>query len=314
MKNGKIVLFIVLTTILLVHGIYYVFGGPTTADGAPYPISWNSYDIIQNYTFTSPIPESLNKTRSFIYEVDLVMMQVTHRWIGYVGNISGNISLMDNNRNALYSWNIAITSGEIYATRFNGRLNGGQNNEQALVLGGQVVDGVGPDNTDYDYVDWTNVLCAARDAVENESIRLGHNITVDNDALTKTFLNNTNFRDNAMEFDVADMHIDISTGDNEAGGCSGTFLNTYPNEDQTEYWQMVVLEDGTTDQLSGDLIFASIIENSSVGFNNATYDFQIILPQYGQVLKGTADNDIKPNIAYYFYVELIGEGWPSTTT
>jgi len=78
---------------------------------------------------------------------------------------------------------------------------------------------------------------------------------------------------------------------------------------------MTVLTDGITDGIAGDLVYAAIIEDDATGFNGVTYDYQILLPQDGNVLQGagtgTTDDSIKSNTEYYFYVELIGEVWPS---
>jgi len=277
----------------------------TVALGAPFPTPWTSYENFTNYTEATVAPAVLNMTRGHIWVLNIKENQNTHRWIGYVGNITGNISLQDDSGNNLYEWDLAVTSGEIYATRFHGGsspdpIRNGNQRDSGQVGGA------------YDYVDWTNMQCASPTMINNESGMLGHNDQVDNDALNNTFLNNSNFHTNGMDFTVADRYIDVS-----AQNCSGTFLNTNPDSDTTEYWQMTVLEDGYADYADGDIVYAAIVENNAVGFNGKTYDFQMILPQYGAVLDGgendAGDSDnIKPNLAYYFYVELIGEGWPSS--
>jgi hypothetical protein len=244
----------------------------------------------------------LDKTRGFIYEYDLVVVQSTHRWIGYVGNITGNVTLRDDVGNQLYAWNMNITTGEIYATRFTG--------------GSTTLAGGGQQDTDhlnewfFNYVDWNNMSCANRTHIETENTALGHNTTFDNDALEVTFVNSTDFKTNAMNFEVADRYIGIS--DDVDGGCSGLFLYNDSGV-QSNYWQMVVLEDGYDDYMNGDIVYAAIIEDDKVGFNGKEYDFQIMLPQYGNVLTGSGqarDNNIQSSLTYYFYVELVGEGWP----
>lgn len=303
--------FLFFSLFLLVVGIVLADTLPLTLQsGAPFPVRFMGYNEIDNYTYFNATPSVLNKTRGYIYEFDIFTNQITHRWIGYVGNISGNISLMDNSRNSLYSWEYNITSGEVFATRFNGN---SEVTDSGTALDNSSQRAGGTMGTeDYDYVDWTHVSCARREYLTNESARLGHNSTVDNDALEKTFINSTTFATKGMNFEVADRYINIGTGDGVIGGCSGTFLYT-SNSPTTEYWQMVVLEDGTTDGVVGDLVYAAIIENHAVGFNDRQYQFQIMLPQYGSVLNNNQDNQVKDNIAYYFYLELIGEGWPSTT-
>jgi len=162
----------------------------------------------------------------------------------------------------------------------------------------------------YQYVDWTNMECASGEVVHNETELLHHDWSIDNDALNRTFMNTSAYAAAGMDFTVADKFIDIS-----ADNCYGTFLNTKPDADGTSYWQMTVLTDGITDGIAGDLVYAAIIEDDATGFNGVTYDYQILLPQDGNVLQGagtgTTDDSIKSNTEYYFYVELIGEVWPS---
>lgn len=295
-------IWIAIALMIISIGIVYGDSLPlTTAEGAPIPTQWDTVTHVKNYTYYNATPLSLNYTRGYIYDVTLQVMQNTHRWIGYVGNITGNVSLMDNDRNRLYGWDLDISSGEIYATRFNGNVATGSS-PVALAGHGQRA-GTTQGISDYDYVDWTNVSCASRQYIYNESIRLGHNSTVHNDDLNKTFAQLVG----GMDFTVADRYIDVSN-DLGATGCGGIYL--YQNNAATTgYWQEVILEDGSTDGVLGDVIFAAVIEDDKTGFNGGTYDFQIMLPQYGQVLTGTTDNQVKQNIAYYFYLELVGERW-----
>jgi len=302
------------TSLLLLASMAIVFGEvlpPTTGepdgDYNPFPTPWTSQVNVSNQTEITVAPAVLNLTRGHIWVLTIRENQQTHRWIGYVGNISGNISLQDDNGDNLYEWDLAITSGEIYATRFAGGSNpdpvsNGNQRDSSQV------------GAPYDYVDWTNMKCASPAMIHNESGRLGHSYNIDNDALNRTFLNDTTFHTNAMDFTVGDKYIDAS-----AQNCSGTFMNTKPDTDGTDQWQMTVLEDGLADFADGDLVYASIIEDDKTGYNGGTYDFQMILPQYGAVLNGGEDDsgdsdNVMQNIAYYFYVELIGEGWVNNTS
>ena len=54
----------------------------------------------------------------------------------------------------------------------------------------------------------------------------------------------------------------------------------------------MLLDDGVS------VVYTSILENSTYGFNNQTYDFQMIVAE--NALEGN-----QPNTAYYFFVELI---------
>ena len=63
----------------------------------------------------------------------------------------------------------------------------------------------------------------------------------------------------------------------------------------TPYFQEVLLYDGNV--TNGNVVYATKIENNIYGFNNITYDFQMIIPE--DQSSGSADST-----AYYFYVEL----------
>jgi hypothetical protein len=290
--------------LLILLSIVYANNLPgTVRPGAPFPAKYDFARMINNFTVNDTSPISLSRLRGYIYEMNIGVNQNTHRWIGYVGNITGNITLRDNLGNQLYAWQMIITSGEIYATRFNGGsagLDTGGNRNTSFT--GNII---------YDYVDWTNVSCASRNYINLENAYLKHDITVDNDALGNTFVNTSSFKSNGYDFEVADRYIDI---DNDiSGGCSGTFLFNSTGR-QNKKWQMVVLEDGGRDGMKGDIVFAALVENNAKGFNGKTYDFQILLPETGDVLTGVGnarDNNIQPSLTYYFYVELIGEGWNS---
>ena len=301
--KAKIGLVIYLLIVALMTGYVWASVLPDTVEpGAPFPSGWDSASLNNNFTYTNTSPELMNYTRGYIWELIVGVSQNTHRWIGYVGNISGNISLMDEDGKKLYIWDLNITTGEVYATRFHG--------DGSRATGNQYDSGVTGDS-DYHFVDWTNMRCANVTHITNENNLLGHNLTVDNDAMLNTFVNTTGFKNAGMDFDVADKHIDV-----DSENCYGTFLMN--GSQQQSFWQMVILEDGGTeagggsgDGIEGDIVFATIVENSSIGFNGAEYDFQMLLPQHGQVLEGNQDDNIKSNVGYWFYLELIGENWPS---
>lgn len=63
------------------------------------------------------------------------------------------------------------------------------------------------------------------------------------------------------------------------------------NGEKTSDFVEVVLQD------SDSVIYAALLEDSQTGFNNATYDFQMIVPDWGII-------NSNPSVPYYFYLEL----------
>ena len=127
-------------------------------------------------------------------------------------------------------------------------------------------------------INWADVSCATDSIVEDEQDNLS--ISTSNfDSINNTF--NQQAHD---EFYVGYVKI---TQDS----CKTTALNVN-NTEQTEYFQELLLTDGN------NLIYASLLEDSQYGFDNQTYDFQMIVAENAALGQ-------QPNEAYYFYVELI---------
>jgi len=62
-----------------------------------------------------------NKTNAAIAgnvtQITIDNTQITQGWQGYYGNITGTIVLDDANNNSMYTWSLADTGGEVYASR-----------------------------------------------------------------------------------------------------------------------------------------------------------------------------------------------------
>jgi hypothetical protein len=65
---------------------------------------------------------------------------------------------------------------------------------------------------------------------------------------------------------------------------------------QNTRFEEMALYDGTN-LTNGNVIFSTVLELDKYGYNNQTYDFQMILPERG--LDGWSSST-----AYYFYMEL----------
>ncbi|MBU2561231.1 MAG: hypothetical protein KKD17_02955 [Nanoarchaeota archaeon] len=200
-------------------------------------------------------------------------------WKAYVGNVTGEFALQDASGNAIYDWNIATITGELYATKEAptggaGRFQGGIPN-------------------------WTAVTCANSTIVYDEESQFNHT-AADEDSLRNTFKNANNF--NLTSFYAGEKLVTDSTvAGSEAGGCFGAYMNRN-NTDQFTNWQEVMLTDMTYEDEGGgdfdyDVIYAALLENNVYGFDSRLYDFQILLPEL-------ATDGATTVTTYYFYIEL----------
>jgi hypothetical protein len=127
---------------------------------------------------------------------------------------------------------------------------------------------------------WTNIRCANSSELSAEETFFNMS-SGDDDSISKTFNSTTH-----KSFFVGTKPISSST-------CFSTYTyiqNQSQSPSEEAKFQEIILSDGT------GIIFATLLENKSVGFNNQTYDFQMLLPE-SKTLSA-------PNTAYYFYLEL----------
>jgi hypothetical protein len=131
-------------------------------------------------------------------------------------------------------------------------------------------------------VSWSNIKCANTSLLEFENNAMAHTNLYDN--ITRTFNGTTH-----NQFYVGEVNISIN---------SCPTLNTYNKTGaQDDHFQEMALTDSTDFSVGGKLIYSSIIEHASVGFDNNPYDFQMIVPERGS-------NGFSGQTAYYLYVEL----------
>ncbi|MFC1705174.1 hypothetical protein ACFLZ6_02505 [Nanoarchaeota archaeon] len=243
--------------------------------------------VLSNTTNSYPNGTMLNGTRGYIYTLQLNESQPTQKWVGYVGNIVGEYALQDADGDALYDWDIATVTGEVYATKEGAYVSTYDNLRRDA--GGIPV--------------WSNLSCAIASMVTTEAQLFNHTSTQE-DAYTNTF-KTTGFTNPG--FYAGEKQVTDTTMWSGGGNCYGVHLNQN-NADEPDggNWSEVVLTDGTFQAKSAaedtvyyyDIIYGALIENSTAGYDGNDYDFQILLPQSG--LEGS-----QSNVAFYFYVELI---------
>jgi len=174
-------------------------------------------------------------------------------WKAYVGNITGALVLQNALGDSIYEWLLDASSfsGAIYVTR------------------GEALN-------------WSALKCANRDNISNEETTLNM-LAISN--ITRTF--NYSVHKQLVTSITAVPSIAANTCNSTA-----TFVNdTMQVIDATASFQEVLLSDESS------LIYATFIDQDDMGFNwddganNATYDFQMILPDDSSTL-------------YYFYADI----------
>lgn len=130
-------------------------------------------------------------------------------------------------------------------------------------------------------INWTGINCSNTTHIELENAAMNHTNRDDN--ITTTFGETT--------------HQGFFAGTSEILANTCFSLHTYVNDtSQSSVFEEVVLYDGATSD-NGNIVYATPLENDEYGFDNSTYDFQMIVPENG--LPGFTGST-----GYYFYVEL----------
>ncbi|MEM4260237.1 MAG: hypothetical protein QXG00_03300 [Candidatus Woesearchaeota archaeon] len=130
-----------------------------------------------------------------------------------------------------------------------------------------------------DAINWSSLICSDETIISNEEAVLGLDTTAV-DSINRTF--NTSVH---KSFYVAGNNITNSS----CRAISTNVNNSAQSFSEEALFQEVLLSDGF------NLVYASILESKVVGYNNQTFDFQMIV----------ADTETSETItSYYFYIEL----------
>ena len=215
-----------------------------------------------------------NKAGGFIFTINLEGISQNSRWKGFVGNVTGKLTLDDANDYTIYDWTVSTSiSGEVYATRASGTIN------------------------------WTNISCANDNVTHWENYVLNHTNANDNISVTFNDTDNSEFYVGnviigANTCPTINLHVNDTSDLNDDfeqillyDGNKGAVENGGINSTNNTYYK--------------NLVYAAIIEEDAWGYRNngtntspmATYDFQMIVPEVG--LSSWASST-----PYYFYVEL----------
>lgn len=130
---------------------------------------------------------------------------------------------------------------------------------------------------------WSRITCANTSILQQENFYMNHSNPDDN--ITRTFTGDT-------------THASFSIGAVTLSANACPTLNTYINNaTQTTDFEEIALYDGLNTSSGGNVVFATILEQDRVGYNNQSYDFQMIVPENGHA-------SFSGSTAYYLYVEL----------
>ena len=254
---------------LVLTVIYAVPSGPSVT------VQGNTTKAVTNGT---KINSSINTTISpggYIFTVALTPTQQNLRWKGYVGNVTGTLTLDDANVQTLYSWTLTSVSGEVYATRASGTINWTGINCTWI--------GDGQANSTF------GRLFSNRTIETNENQALSHISPDDNISATFTLTN----------------HSAITVGSRTIGKNDCFAIQTYQNDaaqvfadSATANFTEIILYDGAFNKTSGNVIYATFMHQDIRGYRtDSIHDFQLILPENAAV-------GFTSSTPYYFYVEL----------
>lgn len=203
--------------------------------------------------------QMVNTSGGTITPVNISAVVVNPRWKAFVGNVSGTFVLSDASGYRIYDWSIGTVRGVVFASRENGT--------------GSIL--------------WASdqIACATAGEITTEMSDMAH--TNANDNISATF-NSTDSK-NHNAFYVGDQQISANT-------CNFS-INTYTDNSSTDdMFEEVILSDNEGGD--EDIIYTAILEQDATGYNDDTYDFQMIVPE-----KGT--QGWTGSTAYYLYVQLV---------
>ena len=227
------------------------------------PSNPTSITYKKNYTDTDVGPRNRTDPRAAIHVILINETQQTQNWKAYVGNVTGVFGLQDGNHKSMYEWTITNLTGELYAV---------------------------PDTNAAGLVRWQNTACLNRTDLDYHTKNFNHSLGQP-DILNKTFTN-------AGLFNMTSFYAGAKLVTDPAGTtCYGLYLNKNGNRQYVDWQEMALTDLQTNGAGNKNIIFATILENDANGFNNQPYDFQILLPDRGNV-------GAPASIRYSFYIEL----------
>jgi len=237
--------------------------------------SGGDVSIISSSRATPDEPTSVQAQAGNVTQLNVNGVSTTQSWQGYFGNVTGKIILDDSAGNSLYNWDLASPEGEIYASTSNS-------------------------------VDWSAIQCFNFTAD-------GSTADLTNDKPGETSLHGLNLEQLESLFGIDPDSVDgvdetfgladengykhslfyTNSLEFSAGECPSSHLLGNGGAKNDSSFEEVLLYDKTNDLP----LFASLLDDSTLGFDGRNHDFEMLVLEDGH---GT-DTD---TTEYFFYVEL----------
>ncbi len=253
---------------LSADGLYYIVHN-ITGTGATGVNVTNISSSSQNATPPGEIPAIAGNITELLFPDS---SGTTQSWAGYYGNVTGTIQLADNKDNVLYNWTLASPEGEIFASTNNS-------------------------------ISWYNLQCfnfTATGTYEDES---GNSGGTNLHGTNLTLLENQyNIKSTSMD-GVDETFSLIGAGTHNPfyvnyrqfneGECQNTRIFDSSGTGNNGHFEEALMYEPTT----FSVVFASILNEDIMGFDNRTHDFEMIVLEDGHL------SDILPT-TYYFYAVM----------
>jgi hypothetical protein len=202
----------------------------------------------------------------------------TNTWQGYVGNVSGLITLDDVSNHSLYNWTTNSPNGEVYATYLptvdwtSGNINcWNWSDPDTDYVGLGVLEG------------WDSSKNSAGWALTSPG-KIGCSDT-DNDCVNETFT----YPGTHNSFYAGTKNITINS-------CPAVGLKDINNN--AAFQEVLLYNNKTGGGANGDgIIYTALIKQNTLGYDGSTWDFQMIVGENGRNVSATTT-------PYYFYLEL----------
>jgi len=265
LKRGLLIGLVIYLTLLFSLA---TFGAPDPSGAAVNPLKTG-----RGY---GDVPNANGAMAGNATEIDITGDSITQSWQGYYGNVSGTITLDDASNYSMYNWTLASPEGEVYASNSSS-------------------------------VTWTNVQCFNFTALGNYT-----NYTEDAEQKGATNLYGKNLSMLETEFNISwddmdgvnetfnftqegDVHNQFYVGNLEftAGECLFTRIFGDSGQGENDEFEEILLWDPD----SNSTIFASLLENNVLGFDNTPKDFEMMVLENG-------NNGDTAITNYWFYIEI----------
>ncbi len=280
--------------------IFWIFVASVMAAAAPD----GGVTIIQNASTRAAVsPPSISAASGNISSLILDGESVTQSWQGYVGNVTGTITLDDQWNYTLYDWTLADPSGEVYATYLS-----------TVDWTKGYISCWNWSNTTAGYLQLSELEEYPGAGAPNDFSGM-YADSDDVDGMNETF-NYTYFKGPGMRehtsFYVGEQLINgtleagsFARGPDGGGGpCpnvriyNGTHHGGVQSpDDELPSFEEVLLYQWKNEGNGDGVIFTSILQSDANGYNNQSWDFQMLVPENGH-------NGNTTSTTYYFYVEL----------